>query len=346
MRICASTVALEAAATSSTTRVVEGQVVRSAPAPTTSQPPASPPPATRHPSASPALAAPSRTAEHPEEPHTFRHDLEIVKDILHRMFGVQFDEFFDDLITGVDKVEAAISGYDAEHAEAHGRRPETVQEQPPRSQPTRELIHGHDITTQDLRVTSSGCVQTADGRTIDFHLDMHMHSQAERDVLLERLTNGAYCDPLGIDLAGGPVQLTHARFSCDVDGNGANETVAWATGTSGFVGYDANGNGTVDAGELVGARSGNAFADLAKLDDDHNGWIDEADAAWGKLSFVQRDEAGTETVKSLGEAGVGALSVTSVATPFAVDGGRVTDTGVALTEDGHAVATQHVDLAA
>jgi hypothetical protein len=32
--------------------------------------------------------------------------------------------------------------------------------------------------------------------------------------------------------------------------------------------------------ELFGARSGDGFAELAALDGDGNGWIDEGDAAW------------------------------------------------------------------
>ena len=48
--------------------------------------------------------------------------------------------------------------------------------------------------------------------------------------------------------------------------------------------FDRNGNGKADNGsELFGVASGNGFADLRRLDEDRNGWIDESDAAFDRL---------------------------------------------------------------
>jgi hypothetical protein len=54
---------------------------------------------------------------------------------------------------------------------------------------------------------------------------------------------------------------------------------------SGFLVFDRNGNGKADNGsELFGVASGNGFADLRRLDEDRNGWIDENDSAWRQLA--------------------------------------------------------------
>ena len=105
--------------------------------------------------------------------------------------------------------------------------------------------------------------------------------------------------------------------------------------------------------ELFGAISGDGFADLAALDDDGNGWIDEGDAAFAELSL-----SGPEGMRSLADAGVGAISVRSVASPFTITGGtggtggtgastvlgRVQSTGMVVRADGGVGAVQHVDL--
>ena len=81
-------------------------------------------------------------------------------------------------------------------------------------------------------------------------------------------------------------------------------------------------------------QSGNGFAELAKLDTDHNGWIDEADAAYRSMGVMQGDK-----FTSLSKAGIGALAVASASTPFSVKEngellGEVRRSGVYLTEDG------------
>jgi hypothetical protein len=77
---------------------------------------------------------------------------------------------------------------------------------------------------------------------------------------------------------------------------------------------------------------------------DHNGWIDESDAAYGRLGIWSEGK-----FSSLRDAGIGALSVAAASTPFALkDGsellGQVRKSGVYLHEDGTPGALQQVDL--
>ena len=101
---------------------------------------------------------------------------------------------------------------------------------------------------------------------------------------------------------------------------------------------------------LFGARTGDGFAELAALDDDNNGWIDENDAAYAQLSVWTRDSAGVDVLRSLMAADVGAISLARVATPFAVKDannalqGQVRSSGVYLRESGGVGSVQQVDL--
>ena len=123
--------------------------------------------------------------------------------------------------------------------------------------------------------------------------------------------------------------------------------MALPTSGSRFLALDRNRNGRFDDGsELFGARSGDGFAELAALDDDGDGWIDEDDAAFEQLRVWD----GETTAQSLREAGVGAIHVGSVRTPFTLGGsdatatGLVRSTGVWLAESGEAHTVQQVDI--
>ncbi len=121
---------------------------------------------------------------------------------------------------------------------------------------------------------------------------------------------------------------------------------------SGYLALDHNGDGIInDGSELFGTSSGNGFADLAKYDEDGNGWIDENDAIWSKLKIWCRDENGKDVLYRLSDKGVGAICLQNVSTDFTVKGqegrtkGAVRNTGIFLYENGAAGTVQHVDLA-
>ena len=88
------------------------------------------------------------------------------------------------------------------------------------------------------------------------------------------------------------------------------------------------------------------------LDDDRNGWIDESDAAFDRLQVWTRDGAGTDRLQSLGEAGVGAIGLGNIATPFDIKNnanqllGQIRSSGIVLQENGAAGTIQQIDLTA
>lgn len=196
-----------------------------------------------------------------------------------------------------------------------------------------------------------GTVRTADGRSIEFDLAVEMSrsfSFSTTETL--RAGNARLKDPLMFDFAGPASALSDQRFSFDLDADGVKDAVPMPSGR-GMLAFDRNRNGRVDDGrELFGPLTGNGFAELATLDDDGNGWIDEADAAFASLSLWRPDASGAGTLTSLGRAGMGAIYLGPVDTPFSVRNaandtlGEVRATSFYLNEDGSAGTVSQVDL--
>jgi hypothetical protein len=214
--------------------------------------------------------------------------------------------------------------------------------------------HESYTEAEQMNFSARGVVQTADGRNIDFELSMSMERSyhEESDVSI-RLGNAAQtCDPLVINFSGNAAQLTDQRFSFDLNSDGnANEQINFLGSGSGFLAFDRNGDGAINNGsELFGARTGKGFAELAALDGDDNGWIDENDDAFAHLSVWIKNGAGADALYSLKEMGIGAISLASVASPFSIKDanndlqGQVRASGVYLKENGGVGSLQQIDL--
>jgi len=206
--------------------------------------------------------------------------------------------------------------------------------------------------TEQMHFQAAGVVKTADGRdiTLDLRINMSRSLIQTRDTELR--VGAALKDPLVINLDGNAARLTSTRFSFDLDADGDSEQVAGLAPGSAWLALDRNGDGKINNGsELFGPQTGNGFAELASLDGDGNGWIDEADAAWSQLKVWRRDASGNDQLLALADAGVGALYLGSAATPFSLrDGsgttalGQLRSSGLFLFEDGRVGGLQQVDL--
>ncbi|MBP9218342.1 MAG: hypothetical protein KBD39_02875 [Sterolibacterium sp.] len=212
----------------------------------------------------------------------------------------------------------------------------------------------HEFYTESEQTTfqASGTIRTRDGKDISFQLDLQMsRNYREENHLSVRAGDAVRKDPLVINFDGAATQLQNQRFSFDLSGNGQQEQIALLGHHSGYLALDMNDNGRIDSGrELFGVASGNGFADLARYDDDGNGWIDENDAIYGKLRIWSPDGKNGGTLHSLKEKQVGALYLGSQATPFELRDagnqslGAVRSSGVWLNEAGQAGTLQQIDL--
>lgn len=215
---------------------------------------------------------------------------------------------------------------------------------------TQETIH---IEKEDTSFSTVGTVRTADGREINFNVNVGMSrdfQETYRDDL--ELASFKMCDPLVINLDSDVAEMSDQTFYFDIDADGEEDQVAQLGSGSGYLALDKNGDGTInDGGELFGTSNGDGFADLARYDEDGNGWIDEGDAIWLKLKIWCKDEDGNDVLYRLADKGVGAICLQKAATDFTLKGndgqtqGAIRSTGVFLYENGNVGTMQHVDVA-
>lgn len=200
------------------------------------------------------------------------------------------------------------------------------------------------IDFESLSVQAKGVVRTADGREIRFELQLQL---AHLEIEWSRTQQAAAQDPLVLNFDGPLAQLSGQRWDFDLDGDGQAEHLPGLPSGSGWLVFDRNHDGVAnDGSELFGPRSGDGFGELAQLDADGNGWIDENDPSWSDLR-VWRHRAGLQT---LAEADVGAISLARLSTPFGLHDnnglhlGQLRQSGFYLHEDGTPGGVQQVDL--
>ena len=215
--------------------------------------------------------------------------------------------------------------------------------------------HSSYTETEQTSFAASGTVTTSDGREISFavNLEMSRRYHEETSVSLRLGDAARKVDPLVLNFTGTAAQLTDQRFSFDLDADGDKEQINFVAPGSGFLVFDRNQDGKVNNGsELFGPTSGDGFQELAALDGDSNGWIDENDTAFEQLQLWSRDGAGQDQLQSLAAAGVGAISLSRVATPFDIKTdanamlGHIRSSGIFLQESGTAGTIQQIDLTA
>jgi hypothetical protein len=261
-----------------------------------------------------------------------------------------------------------MTGYRIRIFDASDLQPATetpaIQAPPPAQAPASAPAAGYGIEydyresyteTELTTFSASGTVTTADGREISFSVNLAMsRTYHEESSVSLRLGDAARkIDPLVLNFAGTAAQLTDQRFAFDLDADGNDEQINFVTPGSGFLVFDRNGDGRVnDGSELFGPTSGDGFQELAALDGDNNGWIDKNDAAFDQLQVWTRDAEAQEQLQSLAAAGVGAIALSRVDTPFDIKTnaneilGHIRSSGIFLQESGTAGTIQQIDLTA
>jgi len=209
-----------------------------------------------------------------------------------------------------------------------------------------EIRHEEEQTN----FSASGVIKTADGKEINFNIGLSMSREYTSQTSTSlRAGDAVTKDPLVVNFNGTAAELTDTKFKFDINGDGTTETVASLGKGSGYLALDKNHDGTVNNGtELFGAKTGNGFTELAAYDQNKDGWIDEQDAVYSQLKIWQ---GGSSGLTSLKDAGVGAISLASQSTPFALKDannqllGEVKATGVYVNENGTVGTVQQIDLA-
>ena len=230
--------------------------------------------------------------------------------------------------------------------ESDQRRPRAIVEMEWKTEKT-ESIREQEST----RFSSTGKIETTDGRVLDFDLSLTMNRNYVSERTLTESGKAELRDPLVINFGGNSAELSGKRFTFDLDADGKSESICGLGSSSGYLAIDSNGDGCINNGsELFGTRSGDGFADLSRLDSDGNHWLDEADAAYDSLRIWKNNGTGQESLSTLRDAGVGALYLGSTETSFDLtdDENRllahIRASGVYLMENGNVGSLQQVDL--
>jgi hypothetical protein len=201
-----------------------------------------------------------------------------------------------------------------------------------------------------LEVSAEGVIRTADGQEISFKMELTMErTYREEQSVSIRTGDAAKQDPLVINFAGNAAQLTDRFINFDLDANGTDELIPTLASGSAYLTFDRNKDGKIDNGsELFGPATNNGYKELALLDTDKNGWIDEGDEAFAQLGVWNPSD--DEGLRSLTDVGIGALALQRVDTRFALRGngnsdlGQLRETGLYLNENGTAGTMQEIDL--
>ncbi|MEW6515611.1 MAG: hypothetical protein AB1439_01720 [candidate division FCPU426 bacterium] len=197
-----------------------------------------------------------------------------------------------------------------------------------------------------------GTVRTQDGKEVRFSLSLEMQWERLTDEQVSIRLGNALQDPLVINFDGRAAELSDVRMKFDLDGDQKMDLVNTLKPHSGFLALDVNGDGKINNGmELFGPRTGDGLRELSAYDSDQNRWIDANDEVFGRLKIWNRNEQGQDQIRTLADAGIGAIYLEAASAPFTLRGedqqvqGQVKSTGLYLNENGSAGTIQQVDLA-
>ena len=212
----------------------------------------------------------------------------------------------------------------------------------------------HSETThvsEKLEFKSTGKVKSADGREIDFELNMRMERETYEHSRIDIQAGQALIDPIVIQTDVIPPGLSDKKIKFDLDLDGELDEMSVPRAGSGFLVFDRNGNGKIDDGsELFGPESGHGFTELRALDSDGNGWLDENDVAFSKLQIWSMDDEGEMQLTGLLEADVGAIYLSTASTEYELtdsdfeQNGQLRESGIYLKESGGVSSIHELDI--
>lgn len=199
-----------------------------------------------------------------------------------------------------------------------------------------------------MSFSSEGRVRLEDGSEISFSMNVnyerHFVSYQEQEIQIGRPK-----DPVVFDLTGEGLDFSGHKLRLDLDLDGTEDVVSAFKANAGILVDDVDSNGSVTSAlELVGAQAGDGLFSLRAFDEDRNGWIDAGDAVLKRLKLWLVDEAGNEKLIGLEEAGIGAIYLGALESPFQFKNGlesiaQMHQSSIYLRENGKVGAVHAVD---
>jgi hypothetical protein len=214
--------------------------------------------------------------------------------------------------------------------------------------------HASEHESEQTQFNASGTIKTADGREISFSAELNLSRTFSQSIDVNIATGSAARpkkDPLILNYDAPVVTLSDKTFSFDIDADGRQDTTHQLNRGSAYLALDHNRDGKINHGkELFGTQSGNGFADLAKYDDDKNGWIDEADTVYADLKLWLKDASGQDQLNTLINMKIGAIYLGYARGDFDLNNsqnqnyGQIRSSGLFVYESGQIGSAQQLDL--
>ncbi|MFA5455500.1 MAG: calcium-binding protein [Sulfurimonas sp.] len=167
-------------------------------------------------------------------------------------------------------------------------------------------------------------------------------------------------DPLVFDIDGDGIETIQIDINSpilfDHDGDGVKTATGWVKSDDALLVLDRNANGTIDNGSELfgdqtlvnGVKATDGFAALSAEDSDANGIFDINDTNFGNVrlwqDLNQNGISETNELKTLTQAGIVSISLSSTQTNIAVNGGVQTAKGTFTKSDGTTGESATVDV--
>lgn len=241
---------------------------------------------------------------------------------------------------------------EAPQSTGYDSRGQAVLSAPSRQMATvvRDTFEMETVREEGFSFSAKGSVVTGDGRSINLELNFSFSQSFRTSTTIVSEIERRLVDPLVISFDGKMPELADNTMSFDLDCDGMPDDMRMMKPGSGFIALDKNENGRIDDGsELFGPLGEDGFKELAKYDEDGNGWIDEDDSIFGKLKIWSADSHGREHLDSIEEHGIGALYLGIAKTEMnllneAQNTGKLQKSGLVLLEGGESRMMQEIDL--
>lgn len=165
-------------------------------------------------------------------------------------------------------------------------------------------------------------------------------SSPKRAAFLDHHRTPLKSDPLVIDLSGDGLHLTREALSdtyVDFTGSGFAGRTGWTLGDDGIV-IKYSGSSTISPDTILGATTGDAYADLASFDVNTDGKIDASEATAGSLRiWVDANSDGkvdSSEALTLADAELTSIGLQATTSGQSVNGNTVIKTGGFIRTNG------------
>lgn len=274
-------------------------------------------------------SAPAKSTETQDDDGRFNsvYSIRTIKRLLEQLTGEKLKDWVDP--AGLNRSLSDVS---------NSALPEQTENMNASGVTIREWSYRYEAVSADF----SGTVALDDGSSFSWSMQFAMSYE---EFSYSERTEQQMKDPLVMSFNDRPAELNGQSTAFHLTDNA--KRIQQLVAGQYYLAKDSNNNGTVDSGsELFGPTTGSGFTELAALDEDQNGLIDNHDTAWQNL-WLWRPE--TKALYSLKEMGVTALSIDSIATPFHLRHkgeiqGRLERSSIFITEDKDVGLLQQIDL--